>query len=298
MLEAIMQPLVSIGLPIYNEERFVAKTLDSLLAQDYLNFEIIISDNASTDRTSEICESYAKKDSRIRYFRNDENVGLSENTNRAFAPSKGKYFMLIGGHDLWDAHFISACILELERDPNTVVAFGCPICIDLDDRPVDSALALTDNVDTRGLKPADRLCRIAFSAVSFWPICGILRSDAWRKCAPFFEGSGPDLVMLAKLSLEGEFHCAPSALFYFRTTSVHKNLTPRENISRLITPESRRNKKWIMSFPFTFHCLEMSKVVARARISFYDKLRLMHIAFSGWWRVIAKEFIDAVSCKL
>ncbi|HEY9297142.1 MAG TPA: glycosyltransferase, partial [Phormidium sp.] len=73
------KPLVSIGMPVYNGDRYLRLALDSLLAQDYENFDLIISDNASTDKTQEICLEYAAKDSRIRYYRNQVNVGASEN---------------------------------------------------------------------------------------------------------------------------------------------------------------------------------------------------------------------------
>jgi Glycosyltransferases involved in cell wall biogenesis len=74
------RPRVSVGLPVFNGEKYLAKALDSLLAQEYEDFELIISDNASTDETGRICEKYARQDGRIRYWRNPSNIGLARTT--------------------------------------------------------------------------------------------------------------------------------------------------------------------------------------------------------------------------
>ena len=92
-MENEKSPLVSIGLPVFNGEKSLAQALDALLDQDYSNLEIIISDNGSTDRTSEICEEFLKKDTRIKYYRSSENLGSNWNFNRVFELSSGKYFM-------------------------------------------------------------------------------------------------------------------------------------------------------------------------------------------------------------
>src|SRR5437879_6275032 len=85
-------PRVSIGLPVFNGEKYLAKALDSLLSQEYEDFELIISDNASADETGRICENYARRDSRIRYSRNTCNIGLAPNHNRVFNRSRGELF--------------------------------------------------------------------------------------------------------------------------------------------------------------------------------------------------------------
>ena len=97
------QPLVSIGMPVYNGERFIRQALDSLLAQDCENFELIISDNASADGTQEICLEYAAQDGRIRYYRNENNLGALANFNRVLGLAQGPYFMWAAHDDVWDA---------------------------------------------------------------------------------------------------------------------------------------------------------------------------------------------------
>src|SRR3989344_6660086 len=94
------QPLISIGLPVFNGEKFIEQSLKSLIAQTYINFEIIISDNNSSDNTFKICEKYAKKDNRIKLIRQSKNIGGIQNFNFVLRFSKGKYFTWQGGDDL------------------------------------------------------------------------------------------------------------------------------------------------------------------------------------------------------
>lgn len=116
-------PLVSIGMPVYNGERFLRLALDSLLAQEFKDFEILISDNASTDNTESICVDYAKRDDRIRYFRNEMNSGPLDNFNRVLSLASGEYFMWASYDDLWGPKFLSKLVDALTNTPEAVLAF-------------------------------------------------------------------------------------------------------------------------------------------------------------------------------
>jgi glycosyltransferase involved in cell wall biosynthesis len=116
-------PNVSIGMPIYNGEKYIRQALDSLLAQDYANFELVISDNASTDRTQEICHEYAMRDKRIRYYRNEQNMGIVWNFIRVFELSKGEYFMWAADDDGWERDYISTLLSVLNQFPESIVSF-------------------------------------------------------------------------------------------------------------------------------------------------------------------------------
>ncbi len=117
------KPLVSIGMPVYNAEQFLPQALDSLLEQDFDDFELIISDNASTDATQRICEEYCRRDRRIVYSRNEENHGAIYNFNRALFLARGKYFMWAAHDDRWEPRFLSELVCSLERKPDAVLAF-------------------------------------------------------------------------------------------------------------------------------------------------------------------------------
>lgn len=117
-------PLVSIGLPVYNGERYLRRALNSLLAQDYSNFQLLISDNASTDRTREICEEYAARDSRVSLNVNETNIGLVANFQLVLERARGQYFMWAAHDDVWTNTFIGSMIQELETHPDAAVAMS------------------------------------------------------------------------------------------------------------------------------------------------------------------------------
>lgn len=122
-------PTVSIGMPVYNGEKVISKTLDSLLSQSFRNFELIISDNASSDGTEEICRKYAAQDSRIRYIRQDTNLGSQPNFKYVLEKAVGKYFMWNGADDLRTPDFIECNLEYLELNP-TCVASTSPNCFE------------------------------------------------------------------------------------------------------------------------------------------------------------------------
>src|SRR5262245_56581544 len=116
-------PLVGIGLPVYNGERFLRQTLDSILAQTFKEFELIISDNSSTDKTEEICLEYSRRDARIRYIRQEINLGASRNYNLVFEMTAGKYFRWAAADDLFSADSLEICVATLEKYPEAVLCY-------------------------------------------------------------------------------------------------------------------------------------------------------------------------------
>jgi glycosyltransferase involved in cell wall biosynthesis len=116
-------PIVSIGMPVFNGEKFLRRALDSLLTQDYTNFELIISDNASTDATEKICREYAARDNRIKYVRQVKNLGSHENFNLVLQESRSEYFMWAADDDQWATGFIQSLLNALEKNKNASGAF-------------------------------------------------------------------------------------------------------------------------------------------------------------------------------
>ncbi|MCE8424195.1 MAG: glycosyltransferase family 2 protein [Candidatus Methanoperedens sp.] len=123
MTESKISPLVSIGMPVYNGGKTIRQALDSLLAQDFENFELIISDNASTDSTGNICQQYAACDPRVRYYRNETNIGELANFNRLVYLARGKYFMWAADDDLWEPSYVSHMVNALDNNLDVVLSF-------------------------------------------------------------------------------------------------------------------------------------------------------------------------------
>ena len=123
-------PRVSIGLTVFNSERSLDESIQSLLAQTFQDFELIVSDNASTDRTRQIALSYAAQDDRVKYMRNRMNIGVAGNFNQAFRLSSGEFFKWAAYDDLCAQDFLLRCIEVLDRDPDVVLAYPRTVGID------------------------------------------------------------------------------------------------------------------------------------------------------------------------
>ena len=123
-------PRLSIGLPVYNGENYLAESLDALLGQTYEDFELIISDNASTDGTASICRRYAMQDSRIRYIRQPHNIGAAPNHNFVLQQSHGKLFKWASADDLYARDLLQCCVDALDEYPHVVPAHSWTAAID------------------------------------------------------------------------------------------------------------------------------------------------------------------------
>lgn len=114
---------ITIGMPVYNGEKFISQALDSLLEQTFTNFELIISDNASIDATQPICEEYARRDPRIRYVRQSENRGALANFQFVLDQAHGEFFMWAAADDLWEKNWIDTIYTQI-RGSKQIAGFG------------------------------------------------------------------------------------------------------------------------------------------------------------------------------
>ena len=151
-------PSVSIGMPVYNDSKFLSKALDSLLSQTYGDFELIISDDASFDGSEQICRTYAEKDKRIKYIRHSQNMGISANMIFLLKEARSKYFMWAANDDLWDKDFIRLLVQAHEEQPNCIVAFSPVQFIDEEEKPIEEYGIRAS--DYQGNKPESRLRKL------------------------------------------------------------------------------------------------------------------------------------------
>lgn len=117
-------PLVSIGMPTYNRASVLSRAIESALAQDYPNLELVISNNASTDETEAICEEFARRDGRVRYLRQEKNLGATGNFVEALNQSRGEFFIWLADDDWLDASYVSACVSVLQENPDYSLVCG------------------------------------------------------------------------------------------------------------------------------------------------------------------------------
>lgn len=256
-------PGVSIGLPVYNGERYLSRAIDSILAQDFSDLELIISDNASEDATQEICQEYLGRDPRIRYYRNEQNVGASKNWRRVSELSNGEYFKW-HGHDDWiSPRFLRSCLEVLDGDPNIVLCYCQEARLDRKGNLVES------RDEPRGLdspKPADRFHHQIWTSNRNDALYGLIRSSALRKTRLVTTTYRAQNLLLAELSLIGWFHHIPERLV-FRTIPDYKSF--RDRLIRL-DPDKRGQ----IDFPRWRVCSEHLRAVRRSELPYVQQVAL------------------------
>ena len=264
-------PLVSIGLPVYNESEFIEQSLLALLNQDYPNLEIIISDNGSNDGTNEIIEKLCSNDARVLFHCFDENQGVHANFNHVLKRATGKYFMWASGHDYWSSNLVSECVRLLEIYPEATIAFGTTEWIDVQGNRLEQQTGWTD---TRGLDPAGKFISILWGSMN--PILGVIRKDALPDMDTFYKGVGADLSLLLTLILKGDFIHAQIAKFTRRQPRAKEAYS--QKLARYRRHDFRISNSVISRmFPLLQLPYEIVKVVIKAELKWSTKLAILII---------------------
>ncbi|MDT8909834.1 glycosyltransferase family A protein [Amycolatopsis sp. PS_44_ISF1] len=205
-------PRLTIGLPVYNGEEFLGEALDALLGQTYEDFELIISDNASTDGTEEICRQYAQKDTRIRYRRQTSNVGATPNHNVLLEMARGELFKWASHDDLYGRELLRRCVEALDERPEIVLAHSWQAII-------DGHGVVTVPLDYRHETDSAR-ASVRFKSLLFEPggddFYGVVRTDVLRRVTPMGSYHHADRTYVAELALHGPFHQVPELLYFRR----------------------------------------------------------------------------------
>jgi glycosyltransferase involved in cell wall biosynthesis len=257
---------VSIGLPVYNGENYLAETFDSLLAQTYRDFELIVSDNASTDSTSEICRDYANRDPRIQYHRSDTNKGAAWNFNNTFRLSSGEYFKWAAHDDLVLPEFTERCVDYLDRSPETVLCFTRTTFIDEEGREFREFKYPLDLSQTPRKK---RFLHFVACGHIVHEVFGLIRSNALRRTDLIGGYLGSDLVLLADLSLQGCFYQIPEILFQHREHAERSMLNPQG--AQDFTEWYDSSKSGRIATPYLRRVLESARLLARHPMSLSEK---------------------------
>jgi glycosyltransferase involved in cell wall biosynthesis len=280
-------PKVSIGMAVYNGEKYLAQAIDSILAQTFSDFELIISDNASTDRTAEICQQYALADKRIRYHRNPVNIGGANNENQTFRMSRGAYFRWAAHDDLCAPELLEKCAAVLDQDPSIVLCHSYVVEID------DKGHPLKINQETHGtsksalarfagLSRRDHACEETY---------GLVRSEIMRKTELQMNYTGSDRTFLCELSLYGPFHQIKEPLFYKRYHQGNVYVDYRARMA-WFTPSLDQE----ITLPNWSQLFDYFRTIGRARVSWWVKLQCF--LFMAYWllrdiRFLAKDLIVA-----
>jgi glycosyltransferase involved in cell wall biosynthesis len=209
-------PRLTIGLPVYNGEKYLAESLDSLLAQTFEDYELIISDNASTDGTADICRRYEKQDSRVRYVRQPRNIGSSPNHNFVATEGRGEMFKWAAHDDVYAPELLSRCIEALDEYPQVVLAHAWTA-------QIDSSGSVTRAFEYPLATGSDRAPE-RFRSMLFGQggddYYGVIRARTVRAIAPQDSYHHSDRTIVAEMSLYGPFYQVPDWLYFRRVPPV------------------------------------------------------------------------------
>ena len=205
-------PRLTVGLPVYNGANYLAESLDALLGQSYEDFELIISDNASTDGTAGICRRYEKQDSRIRYIRQPRNIGLAPNHNFVVEQASGELFKWASNDDLYGRDLLRRCVDALDEYPHVVLAHSWTAMIDGSGTVTE---AIEYPLATASLRAPERFRSMLFDNGSD-DDGGVIRVEILRRMSVKDSYHHADRTIIAEIGLHGPFYQVPDWLYFRR----------------------------------------------------------------------------------
>jgi glycosyltransferase involved in cell wall biosynthesis len=215
-------------MPVFNGANYIREAIDSILAQTYGDFELIVSDNASTDGTGDVVRGYAARDRRVRYYRNERNLGAARNLNRVFELASGEYFKWAAHDDVLAPECVAKCVEVLDRDPGVVLCHTRARIIDERGRVIEEYAA---PLRTDSQHASERFVDLLGANDGCYQMFGVTRARALRLTS--LHGSYPasDRVLLARLALCGRFHEVPEYLFLPRKHAAQSLRAHRDRYS-------------------------------------------------------------------
>lgn len=270
-------PRVSIGMPVFNGELYLREAVDSILAQTYQDFELMISDNASTDATEKICHAYAAQDRRIAYYRNTINSGGCRNQNRLVELSSGEYFMWAHHDDRRAPEYVERCVRVLDENPSVVLCHSKT-------RSINERGELLDNrqtfLDTDHSLPQDRfrsLIRLDYKCGDL--IVGMFRASVLKRTPLLGYYADHDRVLLSELALYGPFYEIPEYLFFRRKHSLQSTAVYRGRHARTAWCDPTKAGKIV--FPYFREYVEFLSAVNRAPLTWSERA-YCHLEMIKW----------------
>ncbi len=245
---------VSIGLPVYNGETYLRGLLDSVLAQTFGEFELIISDNASTDATETICREYEAADARIHYHRQARNHGVTWNFRQVVLLSSGTYFLWTSHDDLMAPKYVERCVEVLDKDPSVVLCHSSSIYLDDAGNQFEPKTQFVFDQP----EPHQRFRRLMSMSHNCMVLYGLIRMDVLRKTSIQADFADGDRCALAELGLHGRYHRIAEPLFFHREhasrfTHQHPSRQARTRLAnpdrpmRLVFPVFRVLKEGVLA---------------------------------------------------
>ena len=290
-------PTLSVGMPVFDGEAFIATAIESILNQTFRDFELIISDNGSTDRTQEIVGTYADTDHRIRYYRQAENLGAAANYNFVFTKATGRYFKWASHDDLIAPTMFERCLAAFESCPSDLILVYPRTTLltseDEQDRHYE------DRLDLRQTSPHERLHHLVANVELCNAVYGIIRSDALRQTRLIAPFASSDEVLLAELALLGRFYEVPEYLFTRRLHDERSTVAHAAPEDRTAWFDPKATQRRYLHRTTVF--VEDMRSILRSPVSVSERMQSLIALGRGylprWWRLMARELQHATSPK-
>lgn len=228
-------PKVSVAIPVYNGAQWIRPTIESILNQTFENFELVITDNQSTDNTVEICRDFLQQDKRIVLHVNETNIGAALNFNRAFELSGADYFKWASSNDIIAPTFLERCVDVLDTESDIVVAAPKTQIINENDEVVKRC---NEDMHLCEDDPFDRFTSF-FNRVRLNDLVqALMRSDVLRKTTLHAVYPGSDTILMAEMAARGKVHQVQEFLLSRRIArSSTTNLMTQEEIATFYSPD-------------------------------------------------------------
>ncbi|MEL6645853.1 MAG: glycosyltransferase family 2 protein [Pseudomonadota bacterium] len=287
------QPKVTIGVPVYNGESYLGEALDCILAQTFTDFEVLISDNASTDRTQEICREYAARDARITYIRHEVNAGAAPNFNLLIDRANGEYFKWAACDDLIDREYLEHCVAALDANPKAVLACPYATVIAADGSflreasPVPAPYAHASSLRRFGSLLSQRTC---------YEVFGLIRLSQLRKTDGIVSSYYGDGVLLAQLAVLGPFEIVPKRLFFARQHEQQSINLLSDRAAYVRWFNSRRSGRF--QLPMWRMLFEFARIPLRFRLQPFHRFKALAYVARFALRLRKPLFNDLISLFL
>jgi glycosyltransferase involved in cell wall biosynthesis len=286
-------PPLTVGLPVYNGEEYLVQSLDALLGQTYADFELVISSNASDDGTDEIIRDYARRDSRVRLFVQERNIGAVPNHNFVLAQARGHMFKWASSDDLYARTLLQECVTLLRSDRNAVLAHSWTAAVDAESNLIQ---AHPYPFETSAVDPVHRVRSLLLQSPDLAgsiladDFYGVMRTDVLRQVKPIDSYYHADYLFTSELALRGRFLIHPEFLFFRRHHRGRTTTRAVHEWSARLDP--RRRGRVIHSTPrlyaeYAFNCL-----AAGARTPLSTRQR------AGYYRVLGAWAARKVTSRL
>lgn len=284
-------PVVTIGMPVYNGARYLEEALRSILSQTYVDLELLISDNASTDATEAICRDYAARDRRIQYFRNSRNLGAAANYNRVIHLARGRYFRHAAHDDILAPTNIERCVEVLDAQPDVALAYPRMVMIDADGKAIETR---EHSLELGEARPSARFAKYAHlcdEGSMCDPVFGLFRTAALRETNLLGAYIAADMILLGEIALRGRIVEIPEYLFFERYHAEGSVLSNPTLDDRAAWFDLNSRGKLINQAPHFRWLWELCTAIARASLDQRERLAC-YVAMRHWLWHNKRGFVD------